>query len=473
MKSILKAIGIGIFAGILANSCTSDAYQASELDVSKETVKVIANPYAISGEDALSAANTIMNKTIVKEHPESSLSEITLGGNTLSTRSGSSRQAYTSSKNYSVRIEAASTSVREVRQEIPVYTINYKDAVGEDAGFVVMAGDSRIQGNILIMSNEEEGGFDMELRADADFLEDRITGYLYNCINFETYKNPTTPSSRLWWFVLLDNGVILSQIEDPYTRYHPFRGFARAAVGPAAVAMSEIMAWNQWPEQSTFLRYTNTISPVVFTADYTLNTSEWAVVQSKSASAIASASDKVKDYIGNLLVETGYRLNSSFGVYGTTAVSSDAKEVFIEMGYLNTMVLGDYSYATVKYDIFTALIPVYMYGTGSWWNSPYKEYPYVIYGIMEDSYSGVTDRYMYLVDGTLTFTGHGFSLGAWFNEKIFSIYSQNVVGTNLIPGVSQYFPYKYECKTITNIKPNPSKNGSTNAYWTVNRGNPY
>jgi len=69
-------------------SCSNDAFQASGLDLSKETVEVIANPYMISGDDAMStASNFLRNRTLVSEHTEGLISKKVTSVSDLTTRS--------------------------------------------------------------------------------------------------------------------------------------------------------------------------------------------------------------------------------------------------------------------------------------------------------------------------------------------------------------------------------------------------
>ena len=116
MGNLLKSIGTGIIAFMFLLSCTNEANQDLELNLLKDAVEIIANPYAMSGADAIATADVITNRAIESETESADglLLERITSVNTVSTRSGSTRQAYTSSKNYSVRIEEDSKAGIEV-----------------------------------------------------------------------------------------------------------------------------------------------------------------------------------------------------------------------------------------------------------------------------------------------------------------------------------------------------------------------
>jgi len=475
-RNLLSSIGLGIITLMLTLSCTKEA---SEVLISKEKVEIIANPFAISEKQAIEKASALMdmNLDIQSERTDGKLTE-TIGVYTRSSEQGSNRQASVSAKNYGVKVEKSSGAGREIRQEIPVYTINYKDENGKGAGFVVMAGDERISGDLLIYSDFENAFFDMEQREDADFLEDLIAGYLYKSINIEAFNNPATTRGTLSTTniggvltQILNYPIIFGQNDDPYIKYTPFSNSTsyRCMTGPVATAMSQIMAWHEWPTQGTFPRYTTySSSPVtqIVNASYVLTPTQLNILRTPDMQTHLSDSIVAK-YIGNLLVETGYRLNSAFGSIATLADPVDAIPVFEEMGYKsNQMVINTYAFSTVKNDISLAR-PVFMWGTGSYPGLYYTTFAYVVYGVRTDS--NTSEDYIFLTDGHVNLNYAFAQTGAWFNAKAFSINNDNIPGYT----ISISFPYKYNCKTITNIEKNPSKNGSTNPSWRVRSVNPY
>ena len=452
---------------MLIMSCTDEA---SKSLISKEIVETIANPYIISEDKAITEALAFTEKTNKSQQSKGVFKE-SLSTESVSPRSfdqASNRTASVKTKKYGVRIEEDSKNGREVRQEIPVYTINYKDENGKDAGYVVMVGDERILGNILIFSDDDCGMFDMEQRDDADFLEDMIAGYLYKNINAKEVNNPVTTRSSVT--IMLDSIVVLGLNGDPYYSYSPFYYGPRCLTPPVATAMGEIMAWHKHPKIGTFPRYTTMNNPSsVVSVSYNLSSAERSILCTNNTMTILS-NPVVSEYVSNLLAETGYRLDTQYGILASFANPIDAQSVFQEMGYLAGMVLSNYNFNTVKTDILN-ILPVYMYGTGSSFGMPFSIYPYVIYGVRNETNNGVVSDFLFLVDGLVNSIGFGNPLGSWFNEKTFS--TNNDPLPIVLPAGTLYFTYRYNCKTITNIRPNPSKTGSTNPSWRVSNNNPY
>lgn len=410
------------------------------------------------------------------------------------------------SEQYDITVIAGSGE-KEVKQEIPVYTVNYKDASGEDAGYVVLAGDERISDNVLIFSDAKGADFNMDEREDSDFLKDLIAGYLHNNINSGEDGNVDAISTRALPGQVAEYGnateyllpywVNFGQNIDPFNRYTPFAGGSRTLAGCTAVAMSEIMAYHGWPLHGTFKRYTtNTSTPETVTVSYQLTAKERAGVlasnmdycQAFYPNALEYVANLLVEtgmisftfqtfmleYVANLLVETGYRLNSFYGKSETIAYPSDVPRVFVEMGY-TTDVYQKYSYSAIANDIENRELPVYMAG----WTKKDKDYgghAYVIYGTYHRKNG---ERFIFLVEGNNRKqgmykdpeTGYYYNL---FNANMFS--TDQKEPPNYTPSVDfpdVIYPYRYDCKIITNIKPNPNKTGSTNPDWRVSSYFPY
>ena len=483
MRIFLKSSGVGIIAFMCVLSCTNDAYLASEFKILKEEVEVIENPFVISEEEAISAAFSYTESKVERQHTEGFLTEI-ISVSQRSSEQGSKMQTSIKLKNYNVRIEEFSTKEKEVQQEIPVYTINYIDENGNDAGFVVIVGDERISSKVLIFSENNNTNFNMEERNDSDFLEDLINGFLYKCINIEEFNNPST--SRGGTLVIenqpqygsisyfLTPALNFATSGDPFDRYTPFRNNSRCMAGCTAVAMSEIMAWHDWPLHGKFQRYTlNSSNLEIVDVSYELDSLERSAMLSVNIHYCQNNYPDALEYIGNLLVETGYRLNSNYGHPDTKAYPVDVPNVFEEMGYTSDTLI-QFSCLAIENDIKNKILPVYMAGWKQ--NPPQDGHSYVIYGVMYKTINNIVEKYLKLIEGNTTsgvyynpVTGYGY---VWFNEKMFST---DYVDTGyIVPSSNEdYYPYKYNCKIITNIKPNPNKNGSNDPYWTVNRGNTY
>ena len=129
MRHYFLGIGLGIFILLIAQSCSSDANNASELVISNEQFEIIANPFAISEEEAISKAHELTDKIIVSEKIEGLRKEI-ITGNAINTRSFGQRnnlQASVSAKNYNVKIEVASSTKKEVRQANPEIVFKFSN----------------------------------------------------------------------------------------------------------------------------------------------------------------------------------------------------------------------------------------------------------------------------------------------------------------------------------------------------------
>ena len=475
MKKNFSTIGLGIITLMLVVSC---ANEASEVSVPKGKVETVANPFAISETVAIERASALMDKTVESVSAEGRLVK-TVSVYTRSSGQGSNRQASVSTKNYSVKIEELSGAEKEVRQEIPVFTVNFKDGQGKDTGYAVMVGDERISSNVLIYSDGEEGKFDMEERDDAEFLNDRIAGYLYYKLNFGEQDNsvvtralkpdPQPTGETDWKF----SYFIVFGKNDPYNKYTPYVYGSKTHPGSTAIAMGEIMAWHQWPKQGKYPRFTYSTqpTPVDYLADYSLTSSALIDLQSNVPITILGNS-AATEYVANLLAETGYRLNSYFGVIETYALPTGVPTVFGYMGYY-TDGLSAFNYDTIEYDIITREQPVYMcgymFGSGAAYNAHYS---YVIYGVRHKPVGSNIDLFMLLFDG-LNGTGQVTypTLGAWFHEALFS--TDNNPSPNPVYGYYSSYMFNYYCKMVTNIRPNYGNNGSTNPAEKVNNGYPY
>ena len=457
MTQLLKKAWIGLGIVMFVLSCTNEITESTKLLDSKETVVIISNPNAMSEEQALIEALGFMENS---------------GISVRSSEQGRNRKTSVRLKNYSVRVDEASSKEREARQEIPVYTINYENENGKKTGFVVLAGDERISGKILIFSEDENMIFDMEKRTDSEFLEDLIAGYLFKSINREEFNNPIVTRGSISTinngtgdvsYVLFPPVVQLEQFGDPFTRYTPFRGspLARSSSGCTAMAMSEIMAWHSWPQHGTFPRYNSLNNCVNTTVSYILTSQE------KTQLEQGFYSGNVGEYIANILIETGYRLNQNYtsSTSSTTAYPDDVPSVFVEMGY-TTGSYTEYKYSDVENDIRNRIIPVFMAGWKHTSDPNYGGHAFVITGVRHKTNNSIVDKFIAVNDGN----GMPYMGEVWYDEKMFSTnYSTSYVPK---PGETIY-PYKYNCKIITNIKPNKNKTGSTNPSWRARSVNPY
>jgi len=471
MKSFLKTIGAGFITFLYILSCTNDVYEASKSFISNENVEIIANPYVISKDNAIAAALTYVERSIESQHTEGSLTEI----KSISTRSagqGYGRYTSVTSKNYAVKIEEASNKSKEVRQEIPVYTINYKDENGNNAGFVVMVGDERISEKALIFSDDAGASFDMNSRSDADFIEDLIGGYLYKSINLADFNNRVTtrggtlviqnqPQYNTISYILTP-ALNFAHTITPFNKYTPFKGGVRTSAGCTAVAMSAIMAWHDWPLQGKFPRYTSSTRDTV-QVSYDLDPNARDAMLSGNIAYCDSYYPAAMEYMANLCIETGYRLNTNYaGADASLASPSNVPAVFAEMGYTSSDTVK-YNISIIENDIKNQVLPVFMAG----WKQNITDggHAYLIYGVMYVTVNSKVEKYIKLIEGNTTsgiykVGGVGY---VWFNAQMFSIDTSDPGYS--VPSDEAFYPYRYNCLLISNIKPNYNKNGSLDAKW--------
>ncbi|MDR0699941.1 MAG: C10 family peptidase [Tannerella sp.] len=454
--------------GFLA-SCNSDDLSETDVLSEREIAVFVENPYAMNESDAVVKATLFLNNA-----------EVSL----RSSNSSETVNAFVSTRNYEVKIPDLSSEENEVKQVVPVYTVNYKDNSNESGGFVLIAGDERITDNVLIFN--DNGNFDFSRRNDVDFLDDLISGFLYKEINFEfeeeeSLNENTGISTRAHYITdygnssmyLLYPTIEFEQSGLPFNWYTPFRNGQRALAGCTAVAMSEIMAHHAWPLQGAFKRYTtNTVTPETVYVSYELTTAEWAGIRSSNMSYCANNYPIALEYVANIIAETGYKLNSSYGTDVTTAYPNDVPYVFQQMGY-TTGAYQSYSFAAIQDDIEVEEIPVFMAGWKNA-NDPYVDnngdnggHAYVLMGTLYESLTGKT--FICLINMYVDpVTGYG---NYWFNNAMFT--ATNTTPSYTPTGNDMVYPYRYQCGIITDIKPDPNNTGSTNPNWRSRSINAY
>jgi ABC-type cobalamin/Fe3+-siderophores transport system ATPase subunit len=110
---------------VIVSACNSDKFSETEILSQDENVEFVFNSYALNADAAVAKATSFLKNN-----------EVVL-------RSGKESKDLTSSvqlKNYDVKIvELSKEQAREVKQTVPVYTVNYKDDLNKEAGFVVLA----------------------------------------------------------------------------------------------------------------------------------------------------------------------------------------------------------------------------------------------------------------------------------------------------------------------------------------------
>ena len=439
-------------------SCSSDKLSESLIQEEIEkSFEVVENPYAMSEEKALDLAQTFINN-----------------GNKAKLRSlstGSVSKTSVETENFGVTL-AGYSEESTVKQNVPVYTINYKNDSGENVGYAVIAGDERISDNVMIFNNSKGNEFDLEKREDADFIKDLIAGFLFNKINNkdESKKDVNTISTKSVRsssevLYALDYFIHFAQSGNPYNRYTPFVNGNRAVAGSSAVAMSEIMAFYGWPLVGAYKRYTTSTSGLQTAyVSYALTTAERAGILANNMYYCELNYPVALEYVGNLISETGYKLGSSYGASFTSQEFTRVPSVFTEMGY-TTNGLSSFNFSAIQTEIEQKQQPVYMvgYSAGNTTNLLFS-HSFVIFGTYY--YDG--GEYILIAHGNGTIyrdpiTGSG---QVFFNKDMFST---NNNYTNFSPtGYEMMYPYIYNCKIITNIKPNTNNTGSTNPNWIAN-----
>ncbi|MDR1332433.1 MAG: C10 family peptidase [Tannerella sp.] len=421
-KNALFLLPIIVMALVL-NSCSSDTVVSENVVSPNNNVEIVENPFAMSAEDAMA---DVFDRN-------------------LNLRSGFTIELddyNVKTTVFNVKHEALSKSKgKEVQQQVPVYTVSYKDQQGKAAGFVLTIGDERVANKVLAYSEEGED-FDFSDEGGA-FWEYRFKGYIHNHIN-----NKIATAPRVETRGNMDHGRIYlffngdwPQSGDPYNRFTPYRNNQRVLAGAEAIAMAEIMSSLRWPQTGVYKRYTtNSATPETVTASYVLTDTEYDWLRSSQTGGYALYPN-VMSYIGNLIAECGYRLNTNYQTSGSQANPSDVPAVFSQMGFL-TDGYSSYTFSKVETDIATRGLFVFMAG----WNPNGGYHSFIVRGL---EYWDVP--YLYIVKGNNWNS-------AWVNEQAFS-----TTLTNLD------LPYEYSnsCMVVTNIRKNPNNTGCTNANWRV------
>ena len=457
-----KFFSMSLLCMLIASSCNSDRFSDTEMLSRDNSVEYVDNPYTLDENEIADLAMSFF-----------STSDVVL----RSGKNGKNLSQSVKTKDFDVRNNKMSKEKgKEVKQKVPVYTVNYTDEAGKASGFVVIAGDERIQDKELIFN--ETADFDISKRDDAAFIEDLIAGYLYNNINGLQTKKEVNTRLR----IVTDYGntevigipysISLGQYVDPYNRYTPFRNGKRSPAGPEAVAMAEIMAYHDWPQKGAFKRYTtNTTTPETVSVSYVLTSAErQALINNNKMyeyQDLIYSYPNVLEYIANLLIETGYKLNSNYGMDITSANPMQVQTVFAQMGY-TTDAIKEYDLASIKAEL-TVERPVFMTAWSSAYDTYYglQPYSYVIPSFNNDL-TGVKPSWICVIHGAWgdsyyqdPITGY---YQNWFNSEMFSKTTESDYQED--PKNITY-PYRFQCRIITNIKPNFSNSGSTDPNWRV------
>ncbi|MDR1406856.1 MAG: C10 family peptidase [Tannerella sp.] len=453
---LLSIIGMAL----VLNSCNSDNIELEKV-LSPDTAEIAGNPFALSREEAVLKAADF----------------VSLSSTMVELRSALEEKQVLEVKVNSINVAIADPSQPEsdrTEQAVPVYTVNYKDPSGLPAGCVVIAGDERLSDvdKIIAFSNDGES-FDLSARNDADFLQDRIAGYLYYKINYPSEAFLENPASTVELRTGIDPGNLVSTnslieittkwdewcLSCPPSKYSPpFSGSITRMLCPGlAIIMGQIMAYHKWPQHGTFPRYTTPANTVNTTVSYILSQSDYDNMNTPGL----SDNETVKEYIGNLVAETGYRLNAYYGTdYHSNALATDAPAVFQKMGFNSTSI---YSYRSDSLlSNLNRNLPVFMCGS---YSSEYSDVmtPYIITGHAQGYIYGTTTLTTFLL------TKRGNDEGFWFQESIFAD-PASVVGM-YTPG--RDFENKWYCKMITSITKNDSNTGNSNPLDRVWNGNSY
>lgn len=438
------------------SACSADHFE-SENVVSAAKTDVVDNPFAISADEAIAKADEIIGSM----------------NNVFGLRSASDK-VVSDVKTSTVDVPVEETLDSEAsKQSVPLYTISYQDKDGESVGSVLLVGDERLPDDkkiIALSANNAE--LDLSSRSDADFLSDRIEGYLFYKINHPELNTSeldhnNTDAIQLRTVPVSQSGPTWSPLwvlrgwsSRPFNRYSPYlidtpSNFA--SVPGVALVMGEIMAFHKWPTTGTFKRYsysggTSTLQTV--TVSYSLSTSDYNSIAAGTYDYY-NCSSAVTDYISNLLIEIGYRLNTAYSTVNSTALPSDAPAVFQAMGFYSTS-LYSYNSDSVYVNVANRNLPVFL-SAKSYGASRIHSYMISKVGVSSGSVYYYT-QYANNTDAT----------DAWFLEEIFSDPS-----TFNALDIDRYFPFIYECNIITSIRKNPNISGCTNANWRVRSTNPY
>lgn len=336
-------------------------------------------------------------------------------------------------------------------QNIPIYTINYQDSKGSDAGYAVVIGDQRFNNKILKFNNVGRGG--LFNGADSLFWMDRVDGYLHSVVNgyikndiVNGFVQELQNNQDNYFYYDADTRTRWHQRNEPYTLYTRFVSGQRALAGCTAVAMGEIMAFHEWPVRGAYRRQTTSTSNASITANYQY-WNEVKLPYNPYSNSYVLTDPNARNHVGNLLAEIGYKLDTNYGLSVSLAKPRDAIAVFEEMGYKRGQItLVSYSSYLVR-DQIKRNLPVFMYG-----------------------YSDTGGGHAFVVDKVITYleepvfiyikSGEGGVNDGYYNQPSFNL-----------NGTINPYKYRYNCGLLINIEPDYNNSGSINAGFKV--GNEY
>lgn len=453
---------------VMASSCNSgEMSDVLPNEDSGRKIEFAENPYAISEDQAKEKALLFMQdlpKGMLRSSEMAEIADVSV-----------------ETTSYDVTI-VESPEEPGVKQKVPVYLINYKNASGENTGFVMMAGDERVADDVLVFSDNKGTDFDLTTGENSDFFNDLIAGYLHKSINdledvSEDDGNSISTRASSWHVTdygdsrmcQISRVINFAQSGVPFNRYTPFVNGTRTLTGSAAVAMCQIMAYHDWPLKGAYKRYTTSTSGLqAYYPDYELTTAERAGILSSNMAYCEAFYPRASEYVANMMAEIGYKLGSSYGLTFTNQQPAYVPQVFAQMGY-TTDGISNYSFAAIQRDIEERGLPVFMFGYSTGSVSSSYSHSFTINGTYYRDYKTNLREYILITHGNGSFykdpqTGSG---NSYFNKDMFSTTS---VSTGYTPESSYdvMCPYRYNCKVITNITPNLNNLGSTNPNWVAN-----
>lgn len=438
MKKIFYQMALTIISAVCVfNSCQSDDLQNIVEKGEKSPEIMVQNPYVTNQEEAVIEAKNLLKRF-------SDMDGIEL-------RSGEIDNLKSEIKACNVTVPNPDKLKANTVQQIPIYTIQYKDKLGKDAAVIVTVGDKRIaeKDKILMLGMDGKNIGDWTTKESADFFKDRIAGYVYNKLNNKEDEavNLRYGAGDKCIYYRLPMQCDWQQNRDPYNRYAKGINGRRFYAGCVAVAMAQIMAHHRWPLSGTFPRYTNMYTPQTVTVSYKLSDDDYRrMIYARDISPgdpYEPLYKTVKEYVANLIAECGYRVKMMYGMkyhidgsFGSYAFDTNVPNAFAQMGY-SCDGLCEYDLEKIKNDLKN-MRPVYMSGQSKKDGKIKGGHAYTVIGIF--MYPKTNENYLAISIDDPWFTGY-----MVFNSEMFT--NSNYNGKDA-------YTYRYNCSIITNIHPN-------------------
>jgi hypothetical protein len=329
------------------------------------------NPFAIAPEKAKAEAMQL----VFAGKPQSKSSE------NLTSDIQTIWRTLTISPSTSSSVSTRSQS--EYTELVPVYVISLENG-GEDAGFIVTVGDSRVLNRVLAFS--DEGEWDLSSAGDfGDVFWGQADAYIAStiseneidpCDNYTIYENVTENTK-----FVSDFRPIWGQDRPPYNDSVPVCiSTTNMVAGCVAVAMGQIMAQHGRPLSGSYThpQYNRTVN-----AQY-----NWTAMKaSPNAQSLTTAG---KSGVANILAQAGVKVGMSYGCTGSIAYDANVPQAFSQMGYTSSSLVA-FNYSTIISNIDNYR-PVYIRGNSNSNSNSSPGHAWVVEGYKTVYYEAINGR---------------------------------------------------------------------------------